>query len=135
MRSANRENAELRQRVATETREREDSVSELYRLRQQTETLEREREEFRLWSLKLEQEQAGFDDRVQLAVSEALRYQGTDANDLELEVARLRPMVDSLNQENDRLKEEKRQMITSHTAQARPVLTSPSRKSRNCNLN
>ncbi len=126
LRSANRENAELRQRVATETREREDSVSELYRLRQQTETLEREREEFRLWSLKLEQEQAGFDDRVQLAVSEALRYQGTDANDLELEVARLRPMVDSLNQENDRLKEENRQMNISHTAQARPVLTSPS---------
>jgi len=126
LRSANLENAELRQRVATETREREDSSSELYRLRQQTETLEREREEFRLWSLKLEQEQAGFDDRVQMAVSEALRYQGTDANDLELEVARLRPMVDSLNQNVDRLKEENRQLQISHAAQSQPVLTTPS---------
>ena len=61
-----------------------------------------------------------------MAVSEALRYQGTDANDQELEVARLRPMVDSLNQEVDRLKEENRQMQISHAARSQPVMTSPS---------
>ncbi len=110
LRSANKENAELRQRIATEAREREDALSELYRLRQQNETLEREREDYRQWSLRLEQDQAGFDDRVQSAVADALRNEGSGANDLELEVARLRPMVNSLNAEVERLHEENRHL-------------------------
>lgn len=110
LRSANKENAELRQRIATEAREREDALSELYNLRQQTETIEREREDFRQWSLRLEQEQAGFEDRVQTAVADALRYEGSGANDMELEVARLRPMVNSLNEEVERLTEDNRHL-------------------------
>lgn len=110
LRSADKENADLRQRISTEAREREDAQSELYRLKQQTEALEREREDFRQWSLRLEQEQAGFDDRVQIAVSEALRNQGSNATDLELEVSRLRPMVDSLHLDNEKLQEENRHL-------------------------
>ena len=113
LRSANKENADLRERVATESREREDAVAELYRLRQQYENIEREREDFRQWSLKLEQEQAGFDERVQSAVDQALRNEGVQATDVELEVARLRPMVNSLNREIEQLQQENRQLQTS----------------------
>ena len=115
LRTANKENADLRERVATESREREDAVSELYRLKQQYETVEREREDFRQWSLKLEQEQAGFDDRVQQAVDQALRSEGVQATDLELEVARLRPMVNSLNREIEQLQQENRHLQDSRT--------------------
>jgi predicted nucleic acid-binding Zn-ribbon protein len=88
-------------------------VAELYRLRQQYENIEREREDFRQWSLKLEQEQAGFDERVQSAVDQALRNEGVQATDVELEVARLRPMVNSLNREIEQLQQENRQLQTS----------------------
>ena len=110
LRSANKENADLRERVATESREREDAVAELYRLRQQYENIDREREDFRQWSLKLEQEQAGFDERVQSAVDQALRNEGVQATDVELEVARLRPMVNSLNREIEQLQQENRRL-------------------------
>jgi chromosome segregation ATPase len=110
LRAVNKENADLRERVATESREREDAVSEVYRLKQDNEVLEKEREDFRRWSLKLEQEQAGFDERVQGAVSEALRNDGVQATDLELEVARLRPMVSSLNSEIEQLQQKNQQL-------------------------
>lgn len=110
LRSANKENADLRERVATESREREDAAAELHRLRQQYDTVEKEREEFRQWSLRLEQEQAGFDERVQHAVNEALRNEGVQATDLDLEVARLRPMVNSLNAEIEQLRQENRHL-------------------------
>ena len=110
MRSVNKENADLRERVATESREREDAVTELYRMRQENEVLEKEREDFRRWSLKLEQEQAGFDERVQHAVNDALRSEGVQATDLELEVSRLRPMVSSLNSEIEKLQHENRHL-------------------------
>lgn len=112
LRAVNKENADLRERVATESREREDAVSELYRLKQDNELLEKEREDFRRWSLKLEQEQAGFDERVQNAVNEALRNESVQATDLELEVTRLRPMVNSLNREVEQLQQENRQLQT-----------------------
>ncbi len=110
LRAVNKENADLRQRVATESREREDAVTELYRLRQDNEVLDKEREDFRRWSLKLEQEQAGFEERVQQAVNEALNNDGVNATDLELEVARLRPMVASLNRDVEQLQQENRQL-------------------------
>lgn len=113
LRSVNKENADLRQRVATESREREDAVSELYRLRQENEVLDKEREDFRRWSLKLEQEQAGFDEKVQNAVNEALRNDGVQATDLELEVARLKPMVNSLNREIEQLQQENSALVAS----------------------
>lgn len=115
LRSANKENADLRERVAIESREREDAVAELHRLKQQYDSVEREREDFRQWSLKLEQEQAGFDERVQGAVDQALRSEGVQATDLELEVARLRPMVNSLNREIEQLQHEKRNLQVAQT--------------------
>ncbi|MEM7256171.1 MAG: hypothetical protein AAF404_02160 [Pseudomonadota bacterium] len=124
LRSVNKENADLRQRVATESREREDAVSELYRMRQENELLEKEREDFRRWSLKLEQEQAGFDEKVQSAVDEALRNDGVQATDLELEVARLKPMVNSLNREIEQLQQENRELLA--TQQNSVPGTSPS---------
>jgi len=117
LRSSTRENAELRQRIATEGREREDALSELYKLRQRNEALEKEREDYRQWSLRLEQEQAGFDNRVQQAVTDALRTDGTQANDLELEVARLRPMVNSLTGDNERLQSENRRLEAAQQGQ------------------
>ncbi len=110
LRTATRENAELRQRIAVEGREREDALSELYRVRQHVENIEKEREDYRQWSLRLEQEQAGFDDRVQQAVSEALRSDGTQSNDMEIEVARLRPMVSSMREELEQLQQENRSL-------------------------
>lgn len=120
LRSTNKENADLRQRIAIEGREREDALSELYRLRQHNDTLEREREDFRQWSLRLEQEQAGFDERVQMAVADALRNESSGANNLELEVARLRPMVNSLNAEVERLREENQHLQITQQDHHRP---------------
>lgn len=108
LRTATRENAELRQRIAVEGREREDALSELYRVRQHMENIEKEREDYRQWSLRLEQEQAGFDDRVQQAVSDALRSDGSQSNELEIEVGRLRPMVNSMRGEIEQLEQENR---------------------------
>lgn len=113
LRSVNKENADLRQRVATESREREDALSELHRIRQDNDLLEKEREEFRQWSLKLEQEQAGFDEKLKSAVTEALRSEGTQSTDMELEVTRLRPMVSELQQKVDHLQQENRQLHAS----------------------
>jgi len=112
LRAAELENADLRQRVATESREREDSQSQLYRTRQKIEDLEREREDYRQWSIRLEQEQAGFDQRVNEAVSEALTKEGSNANDLELEVSRLRPMVTEMQAHIDQLEDDNRRLVT-----------------------
>ncbi len=117
LRTSTRENAELRQRIATEGREREDALSELYKLRQQMDEIDRERDDYRQWAQRLEQEQAGFDDRVQQAVNEALRSEGSNANDLEIEVARLRPMVNSMNADIDRLQQENRSLQLSQQDQ------------------
>ncbi|OED37666.1 hypothetical protein AB833_22620 [Chromatiales bacterium (ex Bugula neritina AB1)] len=117
LRTATRENAELRQRIATEGREREDALSELYKLRQQMETVDKERADYRQWAQKLEQEQAGFDDRVRQAVDEALRSESSNANDLELEVSRLRPMVKTLNADIERLQRENRELVLSQQDQ------------------
>ena len=75
-------------------------------------TIEREREDYRQWSVKLEQEQAGFDTRVQQAVAEALNRENSDSNDLELEVSRLRPMVSKMQARIDLLDDENRRMRT-----------------------
>ena len=112
LRTADRENAELRKRIATEAREREEAQSELYNLKTQMDTIEREREDYRQWSVKLEQEQAGFDTRVQQAVAEALNRENSDSNDLELEVSRLRPMVSKMQARIDLLDDENRRMRT-----------------------
>jgi len=112
LRTADRENGELRKRIAIESREREEAQSQLHAVREQANQVEREREEFRQWSIRLEQEQAGFDQRVQHAVTEALSKENSQANDLELEVARLRPMVTELRTQNDKLESANRQLIT-----------------------
>jgi len=108
LRSADRENADLRKRVATEAREREDVQAELYNVKQKLDNIEREREDYRQWSVRLEQEQAGFDQRVQHAVSDALSKENSNSNDLELEVSRLRPMVARMQSQIDQLEDEKR---------------------------
>ncbi len=127
LRTAQRENADLRQRLAIEGREREEAQSELHGLRQKVDSMEQERDSFRQWAQRLEQEQAGFDDRVQQSVNEALRNDGSNANDLEIEVSRLKPLVASLRadveqltQENSRLKNQHQQ--TSTTSGASPQL-------------
>ena len=51
LRAADRENADLRRRVATEAREREDAQAELYSVKQRLEGIEREREDYRQLSL------------------------------------------------------------------------------------
>ncbi len=112
LRSADRENADLRQRIAVEAREREEAQSELYSARQQLDNIEREREDYRQWSVRLEQEQAGFDQRVKLAVNEALSKEGSQSNDLELEVERLRPMVARMQSTIDQLEDENRRIQT-----------------------
>ena len=93
LRAADRENADLRKRISIEAREREDAQAELYNMRQQLDNIDREREDYRQWSVRLEQEQAGFDQKVRQAVNEAVGKEGSSSNDLELEVARLRPLV------------------------------------------
>ena len=108
LRSADRENADLRKRVATEAREREDVQAELYNVKQKLDNIEREREDYRQWSVRLEQEQAGFDQRVQQAVSDAVSKESSNSNDLELEVSRLRPMVARMQSQIDQLEDEKR---------------------------
>lgn len=108
LRSADRENADLRKRVATEAREREEAQAELYNIKQKLDSIEREREDYRQWSVRLEQEQAGYDQRVKSAVSEALNKENSNANDLELEVSRLRPMVARMQSQIDQLEDEKR---------------------------
>ncbi len=112
LRSADRENADLRQRIAVEAREREEAQSELYSARQQLDNIEREREDYRQWSVRLEQEQAGFDQRVKFAVNEALSKEGSQSNDLELEVERLRPMVARMQSTIDQLEDENRRIQT-----------------------
>jgi len=112
LRAADRENADLRRRVATEAREREDAQAELYSVKQRLEGIEREREDYRQWSVRLEQEQAGFDQRVKQAVSEAQNKDSSNANDLELEVSRLRPMVARMQSQIDQLEDEKRRTET-----------------------
>jgi len=106
LRTAQRENADLRQRLAIEGREREEAQSELHRSRQGFDSMEQERDDLRQWAQRLEQEQAGFDVRVQQSVNEALRTEGSQANDLEIEVSRLQPLVTSLQAEVDVLKRE-----------------------------
>ena len=108
LRAADRENADLRKRVATEAREREDVQAELYNVKQKLDSLEREREDYRQWSVRLEQEQAGYDQRVKNAVSEALNKENSNVNDLELEVSRLRPMVARMQSQIDQLEDDKR---------------------------
>lgn len=112
LRSADRENADLRKRIAVEAREREDAQAELYNIRQQLDNMEREREDYRQWSVRLEQEQAGFDQRVKQAVNEALSKEGSNSNDLELEVSRLRPMVIKMQARIDELEDENRRTVT-----------------------
>jgi len=112
LRAADRENAELRKRIAVESREREEAQSQLHNVREQANQIEREREEFRQWSVRLEQEQAGFDQRVQHSVTEALSKENSQANNLELEVARLRPMIAELRAQKDQLESENRQLVT-----------------------
>lgn len=112
LRSADRENADLRQRIAVEAREREEAQSELYSARQKLDNIEREREDYRQWSVRLEQEQAGFDQRVKQAVNEALSKEGSQSNDLELEVERLRPMVARMQSTIDQLEDENRRIQT-----------------------
>jgi len=108
LRSADRENADLRKRVATEAREREDVQAELYNVKQKLDNIEREREDYRQWSVRLEQEQAGFDQRVQQAVSDAVSKESSNSNDLEIEVSRLRPMVARMQSQIDQFEDEKR---------------------------
>lgn len=112
LRSADRENADLRKRIAIEAREREDAQAELYNVRQQLDNIDREREDYRQWSVRLEQEQASFDQRVKQAVNEAVSKEGSNANDLELEVSRLRPMVIKLQAKVDELEDENRRIET-----------------------
>ena len=112
LRSADRENAELRQRVAVEAREREEAQAELYTVKQQLDNIEREREDYRQWSVRLEQEQAGFDQRVKQAVNQALSKEGSESNDLELEVSRLKPMVAKMQANIDKLEDENRRLQT-----------------------
>ncbi len=112
LRSANRENADLRQRIAVEAREREEAQAELYNYRQKLDNIEREREDYRQWSVRLEQEQAGFDQRVKQAVNEALSKEGSDSNNLELEVSRLRPMVANMQSTIDQLEDQNRRLQT-----------------------
>jgi len=112
MRSAIRENADLQQRIATEGREKEEALAELYAIRQRLSSIERERDEYRSWTRRLEQEKAGFDERVDGAVAEALQNSGASASELELEVARLRPMVTQMNSELSRLRDENDRLTT-----------------------
>ncbi len=112
LRSADRENADLRQRIAVEAREREEAQAELYNIRQKLDNIEREREDYRQWSVRLEQEQAGFDQRVKQAVNDALNKEGSKSNDLELEVSRLRPMVARMQIKIDDLEDENRRIQT-----------------------
>ena len=112
LRSADRENGDLRQRIAIEAREREDAQAELYNVKQHLDNIEREREDYRQWSVRLEQEQAGFDQRVKQAVNEALSKEGSQSNDLELEVSRLRPMVIKMQTRIDDLEDENRRVLT-----------------------
>jgi len=81
-------------------------------MRQQLDNIEREREDYRQWSVRLEQEQAGFDQKVRQAVNEAVGKEGSSSNDLELEVARLRPLVVKLQSEVDALEDENRRVQT-----------------------
>lgn len=110
LRIAERENADLRQRLAVEGREREEAQTELHGVRQKVDSLERERDDFRQWAQRLEQEQAGADERVQQAVADALRNDGNQATDLEIEVSRLQPMVASLKTQVQQLNEENNQL-------------------------
>lgn len=110
LRTAQRENADLRQRLATEGREREEAQAEMHRMRQSIDAMEQERDESRRWAQRLEQEQAGFDERVQHSVNEALRSEGSQANDLEIEVSRLQPLVASLQAEVDQVKQENKSL-------------------------
>lgn len=103
LRAAQSENADLRQRLAIEGREREEAQSELHSLRGKVDTMEQERDSYRQWAQRLEQEQAGFDERVQQSVEAALRNEGSNSNDLEIEVARLQPLVASLRSEVEQL--------------------------------
>ena len=112
LRSADRENADLRRRIAIEAREREDAQSELNSMKQHLDNIEREREDYRQWSVRLEQEQAGFDQKVKQAVNQAVSKEDSNSNDLELEVARLRPMVVKLQSEVDALEDENRRIQT-----------------------
>ena len=114
LRAADRENADLRKRISIEAREREDAQAELYNMRQQLDNIDREREDYRQWSVRLEQEQAGFDQKVRQAVNEAVGKEGSSSNDLELEVARLRPLVVKLQAEVDALEDENRRVQTQH---------------------
>jgi len=110
LRTAQRENADLRQRLAIEGREREEAQSELHGVRQKVDTMEQERDNYRQWAQRLEQDQAGFDERVQQSVNEALRNDGSQANDLEIEVSRLRPFIASLQAEVEQLKHQNSQL-------------------------
>jgi len=112
LRSADRENADLRRRIAIEAREREDAQSELNSMKQHLDNIEREGEDYRQWSVRLEQEQAGFDQKVKQAVNQAVSKEDSNSNDLELEVARLRPMVVKLQSEVDALEDENRRIQT-----------------------
>ncbi len=112
LRASDRENADLRKRISIEAREREDAQSELHNLKHKLDSLEREREDYRQWSVRLEQEQAGFDQRVKHAVTQALSKENSQSNDLELEVSRLRPMVINLREQLDQLEDENRRILT-----------------------
>jgi len=112
LRAAQRENADLRQRLAIEGREREEAQSELQGLRQKVDTVEQEKDSLRQWAQRLEQEQAGFDDRVKQSVNTALRNEGSNANELEIEVSRLKPMVANLRSEVEQLTLENNQLKT-----------------------
>ena len=112
LRAADRENADLRKRIAIESREREEAQTELFNNKQRLDDMEREREEYRQWSVRLEQEQAGFDQRVKQAVNEALSRENSDSNDLEMEVSRLRPMAVRLQSQIDKLEAEKLRLQT-----------------------
>lgn len=112
LRAAQRENADLRQRLAIEGREREEAQSELHGLRQKVDTVEQEKDSLRQWAQRLEQEQAGFDDRVKQSVNTALRNEGSNANELEIEVSRLKPMVANLRSEVEQLTLENNQLKT-----------------------
>ena len=136
LRTAQRENADLRQRLAIEGREREEAHAELHELRQKVNSMDQERDSYRQWAQRLEQEQAGFDERVQQSVNEALRSDASKANNLEIEVSRLQPLVvslraevEQLTQENSGLKNQKQH------SQISPMNNSPHVKELQSSLN
>ena len=116
MRGAIRENADLHQRVAVEAREKEEALAELHAFKQRLATTERERDEYRQWTQKMEQEKAGAEERTQQAVEQALRSSGSDVSELEIELARLRPMVTSMNAEINSLRNENQALAARQSA-------------------